>query len=154
MARLLLSLVVALSFAGVRGSAGSGGADDNPKNGPVRFDGRITTDDAKVKFQLGSKSVEMRAKPFDVPLVAGKRYTIAMNAVEPAKAANPFMRRFDPYLVVQDADGKTLAHDDDSGGNLNPLIKIENPKSGQYDIWVGTFGKDNAPAVLKITELK
>ena len=139
MARLLLSLVVALSFAGVRGSAGSGGADDNPKNGPVRFDGRITSDDAKVKFQLGSKSVEMRAKPFDVPLVAGKRYTIAMNAVEPAKAANPFMRRFDPYLVVQDADGKTLAHDDDSGGNRNAKLTLSVPKDGSYRVYAAAL---------------
>jgi len=42
----------------------------------------------------------------------------------------------------------------DSGGNLNPLLKFANPQSGQYDIWVGTIGKDTAPAVLKITELK
>ena len=59
----------------------------------------------------------------------------------------------DTTLLVNLPDGTWVA-DDDSGGNLNPLVKFDKPQSGQYDIWVGTFGKENAPAVLKITELK
>ena len=59
----------------------------------------------------------------------------------------------DTTLLINLPDGKWVA-DDDSGGNLNPLVKFDKPQSGQYDIWVGTFGKENAPAVLKITELK
>ena len=59
----------------------------------------------------------------------------------------------DTTLLINLPDGTWIA-DDDSGGNLNPLLKFANPQSGQYDIWVGTIGKDTAPAVLKITELK
>ena len=51
-------------------------------------------------------------------------------------------------------DGTWIA-DDDSGGKLNPLIKLEKPKSGQYDIWVGSFKENELPkAKLMITELK
>jgi len=31
---------------------------------------------------------------------------------------------------------------------------IKKPMTGQYDIWVGTFGDKAAKAVLHITELK
>ncbi|MCB1407462.1 MAG: peptidase S1 [Rhodobacteraceae bacterium] len=31
--------------------------------------------------------------------------------------------------------------DDDSGGNLNPMVRFNNPMSGQYDIWVGTYNR-------------
>jgi hypothetical protein len=58
----------------------------------------------------------------------------------------------DTTLLINLPDGTWVA-DDDSGGNLNPLIRFAKPQSGRYDIWVGTFNKDNAPAVLKITEL-
>jgi len=47
----------------------------------------------------------------------------------------------------------TYVADDDSGGNLNPLISVKDPQSGRYDIWVGTFNPGNAPAELYITEL-
>src|SRR5690606_17025099 len=45
--------------------------------------------------------------------------------------------------------------DDDSGGNLNPLVAWENPASGRYQIWVGRYGtqSETAPAVLHISEI-
>jgi hypothetical protein len=59
----------------------------------------------------------------------------------------------DTTLLINLPDGTWVANDD-GGGNLNPLLKFAKPQSGRYDIWVGTFGKETAPAVLKITELK
>jgi hypothetical protein len=59
----------------------------------------------------------------------------------------------DTTLLINLPDGKWIA-DDDSGGNLNPLIKIAKPKSGRYDIYVGTVGKEAAKATLFITELE
>jgi hypothetical protein len=66
------------------------------------------------------------------------------------------------FYVRSNSDTTLLIHlpsggyvvDDDSGGNLNPLIKVQDPPTGRYDIWVGTFSDTpNAPAVLHITEL-
>lgn len=33
--------------------------------------------------------------------------------------------------------------DDDSGSNYNGRIRITNPSSGRYDIWVGTYSQSN-----------
>jgi hypothetical protein len=60
----------------------------------------------------------------------------------------------DTTLVVNDADG--LWRCDDDGGVLgsNPMVMIAEPKSGQYDIWVGTYGAADTfhPATLSVSE--
>jgi hypothetical protein len=58
----------------------------------------------------------------------------------------------DTTLLVNLPDGTWMA-DDDGGGGLDPLIRIANPQSGRYDIYVGTFRKDLVAATLHITEL-
>lgn len=61
----------------------------------------------------------------------------------------------DTTLLINTPDGKWVANDDGPGTGLNPLIKFAKPKSGRYDIWVGTLAKGiTPPATLIITELK
>lgn len=48
----------------------------------------------------------------------------------------------DATLLVRAPDGTWLC-DDDSGGRLNPAIRINRPINGQYDIWVGVFSPDS-----------
>ena len=132
---------------------------------------RAETQDPNLKPTFGK--VDLKAgfpnDPYEVKLTAGGDIQTKLGGVTAWVAKAPDFRlnytagkfnltiyaesKADTTLLINLPDGKWIA-DDDSGGNLNPLIKIENPKSGQYDIWVGTFGKDNAPAVLKITEPK
>ena len=58
----------------------------------------------------------------------------------------------DTTLVVNAPDGRWYC-DDDSGGNLNPLLDFSGPLSGQYDIWVGSFTSGSGQqANLVITE--
>jgi hypothetical protein len=57
----------------------------------------------------------------------------------------------DTTLIVNDPQGNWHC-DDDSGNGLNPLIELT-PMSGQYDIWVGTYGPNTAPATLAVSEL-
>lgn len=45
----------------------------------------------------------------------------------------------DTTLLVRAPDGQWLC-DDDTGGDLNPRLALAAPLSGQYDIWVGTYG--------------
>ncbi len=61
------------------------------------------------------------------------------------------MSNADTTLIVNDPNG-TWWCDDDSGNGLNPLLALT-PISGQYDIWVGTFGSNTAQATLAISEL-
>lgn len=32
------------------------------------------------------------------------------------------------------------------------MIRLQNPPNGQYDIWVGTYGSNMAPAVVYVSE--
>lgn len=58
----------------------------------------------------------------------------------------------DTTLAINGPDGAWFC-DDDSGEGLNSLIEFENPMSGVYDIYVGTFSQGTAPATLLISEI-
>ena len=59
----------------------------------------------------------------------------------------------DTTLVVRAPNGSYYC-DDDSGEGLNPRVWMQNPMSGNYDIWVGTFGVNEFhSAELNISEL-
>lgn len=56
----------------------------------------------------------------------------------------------DTSLVVYTPDYKWLCSDDALG--LHPMVSIDTPKSGNYNIWVGSYG-GVAPATLYISEI-
>jgi len=58
----------------------------------------------------------------------------------------------DTALLIHTPGGEWLC-DDDGGEALNPRVHIQNPESGAYAIWVGTFGEDVDDAVLHVSEL-
>ena len=59
----------------------------------------------------------------------------------------------DTTLVINGPNGQYTC-DDDSGNGTNPSVRFNNPQSGQYDIWVGTYGSaSSAPASLYISEV-
>tara|TARA_R110002124_G_scaffold68671_1_gene185450 strand:- start:2945 stop:3412 length:468 start_codon:yes stop_codon:yes gene_type:complete len=57
----------------------------------------------------------------------------------------------DTTLVINGPDG-SWSCDDDSFGDGDAEVRFNRPQSGTYDIWVGAFGTDTAPATLLITE--
>lgn len=60
--------------------------------------------------------------------------------------------RVDTTLVVNDPAGRWIC-DDDSAGDLDPMLRFERPLSGQYDIWIGVFdGGSGQQAQLIVTE--
>lgn len=58
----------------------------------------------------------------------------------------------DTTLVVNGPDGLWYC-DDDSNGGVNPQVTWNSPRSGVYDIWVGTYSGGTTPATLSFTEL-
>ncbi|PWE18428.1 peptidase S1 [Marinicauda salina] len=59
----------------------------------------------------------------------------------------------DTTLVVNGPDGSWYCNDD-GGNGLNPSLRWNSPMSGQYDIWVGTYGGASLEnAQLHISEL-
>jgi serine protease Do/protease YdgD len=57
----------------------------------------------------------------------------------------------DTTLVINLPNGQWLCNDDFQG--LNPGVILQNPPSGQYDIWVGTFGGGTAAAQVLVSEV-
>ncbi|MDF1768045.1 peptidase S1 [Maricaulis sp.] len=59
----------------------------------------------------------------------------------------------DTTLVINGPDGSWYCNDDTNG--LNPSVAWGSPDSGQYDIWIGTYGtnSDLASSTLHISEL-
>jgi hypothetical protein len=58
----------------------------------------------------------------------------------------------DATLIVNGPDGAWACNDDQDG--LNPGLVFENPTSGVYDIWVGTYWEGgDTDARLFISEL-
>jgi hypothetical protein len=56
---------------------------------------------------------------------AGQTYQIDMKALD---------KSIDPYLCLEDPDGKVVAEDDDGGGNLDARIIHKATKSGKYRV--------------------
>lgn len=44
----------------------------------------------------------------------------------------------------------TWYYDDDDAGNLDPMITLTRPVSGQIDVWVGTYDGEYCDAVLSL----
>ena len=55
----------------------------------------------------------------------------------------------DTVLLVNDASGNWYFNDD-GWGNLHPLVNLTQPRSGVYDIWVGTYGTSLCGATLQL----
>ncbi|MNQ42811.1 hypothetical protein D3C85_565200 [compost metagenome] len=57
----------------------------------------------------------------------------------------------DTTLIINGPDG-TWSCDDDSYGDGDAQVRFDKPRSGTYDVWIGTFGGGTADATLLITE--
>jgi hypothetical protein len=60
----------------------------------------------------------------------------------------------DATLIINDPDGNWRC-DDDSYNSVNPTIDFEDPGTGRYEIWVGSYAQDSpVNGTLSITELQ
>jgi thiol-disulfide isomerase/thioredoxin len=89
------------------------------KDGKASFKGELDSDDPTVRNHY--------YKIFTVKLEAGKTYRIDYKEAGGDD-------QFDAYLFLEDANGKMLAADDDSGGGLNSRIVHKAAAAGTYRI--------------------
>lgn len=60
----------------------------------------------------------------------------------------------DTTLVVNAPDGRWYCDDDSGVNGFNPMVRFNNPASGRYEIWVGTYGHSSLErGTLAISEL-
>lgn len=96
--------------------------------------------------RLGSPCTGFIADAPDVRLIyeAGRALPLILSVASGA----------DTTLVVNAPDGRWYCDDDGGEGPLNPMVRFNEPASGRYEIWVGTFRNANSePARLYISEL-
>lgn len=58
----------------------------------------------------------------------------------------------DTTLVINGPDGRWYCNDDTNG--LDPQVRFDNPNTGRYEVWIGTYGgNEQMPARLSISEI-
>jgi hypothetical protein len=87
------------------------------------------------------KTHQQLCKNFEVKMEAGKAYTIDM-----------ISQQMDSFLRLEDAAGKQLAQDDDSGGNLNARIVFRPQEEGVYRVITTTCAGGVGNFTLKVRE--
>lgn len=74
---------------------------------------------------------------------AGDQLNITLNRADNSN--------FDPYLILIGPDGRTIAEDDDSGGDLNSLIQTRLPSGGTYTVVARGYGDTSGAYVLIVS---
>lgn len=154
----LLALVAGLAFLATPAPYQDIAAQDwrlSPSFGTVRLNANFMPDPYVVNITAGGT---IPAERLGVPGCVG---TIA-NAPDVRLHYNAGMglplvimatsRRADLTLVVNLPNGRWLCNDDFIG--LDPGVVMNNPMSGQYDIWVGSYDRSRGiPAQVLISEI-
>ncbi len=119
-----------------------------PTNGSVKLDAGFAPDPFTIDLQAGGpirvsvggvKAHVSKAPDFSLQYTAGN-----------APLAFTVKSVGDTTLLINLPDGTWVA-DDDSGGGLDPLIRVAKPATGRYDIYVGTYQKEIVAATLHIS---
>jgi WD40 repeat protein len=107
------------------------------ENGMSEIIGELTAADPMDRLRIDSA-----CKIYSLDLAAGKTYQIDMITRTTG---------FDPYLRLEDAEGKQLAKDDDSGGFPNARIVFPCERAGTYRIIATAYEKTGA-YLLRVQE--
>lgn len=152
-ARLLAASAAVLTLA-----AGAAAAQDfhaNPTYGTAAINTGFNPDPRVVSVQAGGSldahgissscaGFIANAPDYRVNYTAGTQYPLIISV-----AANA-----DTTLVVNGPDGNWYCDDDGGVNGMNPSLRFNNPRSGQYDIWVGTYTSGTLqPSQLNISEV-
>jgi predicted Zn finger-like uncharacterized protein len=101
-----------------------------------------TNDQLVVTDPADPKDVRYRCKLYQIDLQAGRNYVIDMESTA-----------FDAYLRLEDARGRPLMEDDDSGGNLNARMQFTPNQTGSYVIVATTYNEQTfGPFRLTVRE--
>jgi CHAT domain-containing protein/tetratricopeptide (TPR) repeat protein len=130
-------LLLALALPGARGQisklAPAADAVPEPETARTVTYGRLTAQDP-----LDRRRPQSHCRVFQVKLEAGKAYAFDLKSMV-----------FDAFLRLEDAQGREVAADDQSGGYTDAWLVFVPQKSGTYQLVVTTFaGKQTGDFVL------
>jgi hypothetical protein len=150
-ARTLTALAALGAVAAIPASAQN--PNGRPNFGEISLSGGFTPDPARINLQAGgnidaSRSLGGACRGFvtEAPDVRLNWQSGSLPLYISAYS------NADTTLVINAPDGRFYCVDDSNG--LNPALRFDNPASGRYEIWVGTYNSGGlAPAQLRISEL-
>lgn len=122
----------------------------SPINGTVALTGGFTPDPWTSTYNISAGNVDL--SQFDGAGYVTQAPTLNLNYT--SDGYNLFIgaeSSTDLIMLINKPDGEWEINDDFSG--TNPRIEMENPQSGLYNIWVGTFTETTASAQVYITEI-
>lgn len=114
----------------------------NPTYGSIQLNSGFTPDPFQVNLQSGGsinagqsiggacRGYIANAPDYRLQYRAGNTYPLIISVASSA----------DTTLVINGPDGRWYCDDDGGNAGLNPSVRFNAPASGQYDIWVGTYG--------------
>ena len=152
--RHLLAASAVIGATLIAGPAVSQDVRQNPTYGTRQVNTGFTPDPITVNLQSGGnidatrlggdcKGMVANAPDYRVNYTAGTTFPLIISVASSS----------DTTLVVNGPDGRWYCNDDTNG--INPLVRFNHPASGQYDIWVGTYGNSGLHAArLGISEVR
>lgn len=139
-------------------AAGAALAQDyslQPSYGSVTLNSGFTPDPYTVNLQSGGgidagsriggdcRGYVANAPDFRISYSAGSTFPLIISVASSA----------DTTLVINGPDGRWYCNDD-GGNGYNPSVRFSSPRSGQYDVWVGTYANSSMQAAtLYISEV-
>ncbi|PIW28324.1 MAG: peptidase S1 [Rhodobacterales bacterium CG15_BIG_FIL_POST_REV_8_21_14_020_59_13] len=154
-----LTLSAAASALAVFAMAGAAEAQDwrlNPSYGSVSLVSGFSPDPYLVSLQSGgsidaSRSIGGSCRGF---VANAPDYRLNYQAGNVLPLIISVSSNSDTTLVINAPDQRWYC-DDDGGQGLNPSLRWNSPMTGQYDIYVGTYGNASYQnATLSISELR
>lgn len=148
-----MALTTAVSVAALGAAAQAQNYNLNPTYGTISLSGGFTPDPYVVNVQSGGGIPASNVSSGCSGYIANApdvRLNFSAGSLPLILSVNSGS---DTTLVVNAPNGSWYC-DDDGGAGLNPSIRFNSPMSGQYDIWIGTYGSsDLRSASLHISEL-
>lgn len=126
----------------------------NGTYGRVSLRTGFTPDPYEVAVQAGGPVDAMSVGECAGAIASAPSFTLRYTAGDTLPLIISAESDVDTVLVVRGPD-RAYYCDDDSGGGLNPAVRFDTPRSGRYQIWVGTFsaGGTQSEASLYISEI-
>jgi serine protease Do len=125
-----------------------------PLYGTVNLEAGFTPDPHEVRIDAGGRTtIDEKLGPNCQGSVDARQPDVDLNYTAGSAALYIYVRAtVDTTLAVYGPDNRWYCNDD--FGSSDPLVVFQNPRSGNYNIWVGTYSSSaaNPAARLVISE--
>jgi hypothetical protein len=107
----------------------------------VKEEAKLTAEDPIYKSKDAVFQRDTHFKAYPVTMKAKQFYIIDM-----VRSTD----NFDPYLFLEDSEGKVVSSNDDGGGNLNSRIIFQPRRDGDYRVIATTLSRATGPFSLTV----